>query len=146
MIIIRSSLLALGTVFLLAACEDPPKPEAKTEPSAAAASAKPTPSVAPEAPPVPAPVAPLQPQKKLSECGKGPNAEFDQPGLEEEVRKKLQKPDGAITIADLGKVHSLNLSQSKRTARLDTCTLAHLPNVKDLFLAPGEYDDLSPLA
>jgi internalin A len=143
--ILRTSLAALGLVTLLAACDDPPKPEAGKAASAAAPVAPP-PSAAPIAAPVPAPVAPIQPPKKLSECGKGPNAEFDQPGLEDEVRKKLQKPDGAITIADLGKLHSLNLSQAKRTARLDTCTLSHLTNVKDLFLAPGEYDDLSPIA
>ena len=86
--------------------------------------------------------------KSCPSAAKGPNAVFDQPGLEDEIRKKLQKPDGAITIADLGKLHSLNLSASqKRTARLDTCTLSHLTGRrKTLFLAPGEYDDLSPLA
>src|SRR3954467_7826660 len=147
MILLRSSLAALGLLTLLAACDDPPKPDAEKMPAATASVASPPPpAAAPIAAPVPVPVAPIQPQKKLSECGKGPNAEFDQPGLEDEVRKKLQKPDGAITIADLGKLHSLNLSQAKRTTRLDTCTLSHLTGVKDLFLAPGEYDDLSPLA
>ena len=143
MTILRSSVAVLGLVFVLCACDDPPKPEAAAPFASAVVAAPPA---APIVPPVPAPVAAIQPPKKLSECGKGPNAEFDQPGLEDEVRKKLQKPEGAITIADLGKVHSLNLSQAKRTARLDTCTLAHLTAVKDLFLAPGEYDDLSPLA
>jgi internalin A len=145
MMLIRTSVVALGLAVLLAACDDPPKAEAE-KPAASAAPVAPPPSAAPITAPVPAPVAPIQPQKKLSECGKGPTVEFDQPGLEEEVRKKLQKPDGAITIADLGKLHSLNLSQAKRTARLDTCTLSHLTAVKDLFLAPGEYDDLSPIA
>jgi len=145
MTILSTSVAALGLVFLLAACDDPPKPESTEKPAPAAAPPPAATSVAAPAP-APAPVAPTLPQKKLSECGKGPNVEFDQPGLEDEVRKKLQKPDGAITFADLGKLHSLNLSQAKRTARLDTCTLARLTGVKDLFLAPGEYDDLSPIA
>ena len=144
-----SSFALLALVTLLAACDDPPKPGAEDKPTAVdkpAVSAAPPQNVAPLVPPVPVPVEPLLPQKKLSECAKGPNVVFDQPGLEDEVRKKLQKPDGTITVADLGKLHSLNLSQAKRTARLDTCTLVRLTGVKDLFLAPGEYDDLSPLA
>ena len=141
--IVVSSFALLGLITLLAACDDPPKPAPAEEKPAV--SAAPPPAVAPIVPPVPAPVAPLTPQKKLSEC-KGTTVVFDQPGLEDEIRKKLQKPEGTITVADLGKLHSLNLSQAKRTARLDTCTLARLTGVKDLFLAPGEYDDLSPLA
>jgi len=142
MTILRTS--ALGLLLVLVACEDPPKTDAAAAVTASAAAAPA--SVAPIVPPVPAPVASVQPQKKLAECGKGPNAEFDQPGLEDEIRKKLQKPEGAISLADLAKVHSLNLSQAKRTARLDTCTLARLTTLKDLFLAPGDYDDLSPIA
>jgi internalin A len=143
---IITSLALLGLVTMLAACDDPPKPAPAEKPSATVAPAPPpAPEPAKTAEPAPPPANALPP-KKLSECPKGPNAVFDQPGLEDEIRKKLQKPDGAITIADLGKLHSLNLSQAKRTARLDTCTLSHLTAVKDLFLAPGEYDDLSPIA
>ena len=97
---IHASVAALGLVFALNACDDPPKPEAKPEASAApAASVAPAPAPTPSA--VPEPAAPTPPKKTLAECGKGPNAEFDQPGLEAEIRKKLQKPDGAITLADL---------------------------------------------
>lgn len=148
MTFIRCSVACLGFASLLAACEDPPKPSerdnAATSAQAVARSA--VPEAAPIAAPVALPVEPTMPQKKLSECSKGPAVEFDQPGLEDEVRKKLQKPDGAISASDLGKVHSLNLSQAKRTARLDTCTLSRLTGLKDLFLPPGDYDDLSPLA
>ena len=140
-----TSLALLGLVTMLAACDEPPKPTPAEKPSATVAPAPPAPEPVKTAEPAPPPANALPP-KKLSECAKGPNAVFDQPGLEDEIRKKLQKPDGAITIADLGKLHSLNLSQAKRTARLDTCTLSHLTAVKDLFLAPGEYDDLSPIA
>lgn len=140
--LIRSSSGALGLILLLGACEDPPKPEEKP-----AASAAPAVSAAPVAAPTPAPVpeaaAPTKPKKTLAECGKGPNAEFDQPGLEAEIRKKLQKPDGPVSLADLKKVHSVNLSQAPRTSQLDVCTFSHLTNLKDLFLGPGDYDDLS---
>jgi internalin A len=143
--LIRSSLGALSLILLLGACEDPPKPEEKPTVSAA-----PVASVAPAAAPTPAPVpeaaAPTKPKKTLAECGKGPNAEFDQPGLEAEIRKKLQKPDGPVSLADLKKVHSVNLSQAPRTSQLDVCTFSHLTNLKDLFLGPGDYDDLSIVA
>jgi internalin A len=145
---IRGTVALFSLVSLLGACEDPPKAEATQQ----VPSATPAPSVVPPVPPpvlsaaAHAPVGLALPPKKPAECSKGTSAEFDQPGLEDEIRKKLQKPTGAITIAELGKVHSLNLSQAKRTARLDTCTFLHLSAVKDLFLAPGEYDDLSPIA
>jgi internalin A len=141
MTLIRSSVGVLGLVFLLGACEDPPKPEEKPAASAAAPVASAAPSATPA--PVAESAAPTKPKKTLAECGKGPNAEFDQPGLEAEIRKKLQKPDGPVSLADLKKVHSVNLSQAPRTSQLDVCTFSHLTNLKDLFLGPGDYDDLS---
>ncbi len=145
MTLIRPSVGVLGLVCVLGACEDPPKPAEKPAASAAA----PAPSAAPPAPPaapVPEAAAPTKPKKTLAECGKGPNAEFDQPGLEAEIRKKLQKPDGPVSLADLKKVHSVNLSQAPRTSQLDVCTFSHLTGLKDLFLGPGDYDDLSIVA
>lgn len=142
---IQASFAALGLVCALNACDDPPKPEQK--PAASAVTLPPpaaTPAPTPSAAPTPAP--PAQPKKTLAECGKGPNAEFDQPGLEAEIRKKLQKPDGPITVADLKKVRSVNLSQAPRTTALDVCTFSHLTALKDVFLPPGDYDDLSVFA
>src|SRR4051812_25809961 len=95
-----TSLTLLGLVTLLAACDDPPKPAAAEKPAVSAvAPPAVTPSAAPEPVAAPPPAVALPP-KKLSECAKGPNAVFDQPGLEDEIRKKLQKPEGAITIAE----------------------------------------------
>ena len=145
MTLIRSSVGVLGLVCLLGGCEDPPKPEEKPAASAAAPAPSATPST-PAAAPVPEAPAPTKPKKTLAECGKGPNAEFDQPGLEAEIRKKLQKPDGPVSLADLKKVHSVNLSQAPRTSQLDVCTFSHLTGLKDLFLGPGDYDDLSIVA
>jgi internalin A len=141
MTITLPTLAALGMVFLLGACDDPPKADDKP----AASALVPT-GTGPAPAAVPSPAAPTQPKKTLAECGKGPNAEFDQPGLEAEIRKKLQKPEGPIRVADLKKVRSLNLSQAPRTSQIDVCTFSHLTSLKDLFLGPGDYDDLSPLA
>jgi internalin A len=144
MSILRRSLPVLGLVLSLSACDDPPKTD-----TAASASAAPAHSVAP--PPAPtqapeaAPAAPPKVTKKLEDCPKGPNVEFEQKEIEAEIRKKLQKPDGALTQADLKKVKSLNLSNVK-LAGLDVCVFSQLTGLKDLFLGPGEYDDLSPIA
>ena len=141
MTLLRYSLPLLALASVLTACEDHPKPEDKPAASTTAPAATPAPAPTP----TPAPAPPPQPKKTLEQCGKGPNAEFDQPGLEAEIRKKLQKPTGAITFADLKKVRSLNLSQAPRTQILDLCTLTHLTGLKDLFLGVGNYDDLSAI-
>jgi internalin A len=145
MSILRSSLVVLGLVSLVAACDDPPKPDAdKAAPSAApVASAVPTPA------PMPTPEAEKPPPpkvtKKLEDCPKGPNVQFDQKEVEAEIRKKLQKPDGPITNADLKKVRSLNLSNVK-LAGVDVCLFSQLTGLKYLFLGQGDFDDLSPVA
>ncbi|HEY4105771.1 MAG TPA: leucine-rich repeat domain-containing protein [Polyangiaceae bacterium] len=139
------SLCVFGLGLLFSACDDPAKPDAAASAAAtasAAPSAKPAPSAAaPEAEKPPPPKV----TKKLEDCPKGPNVTFDQKEIEAEVRKKLQKPDGAITNADLKKVKSLNLSQVKM-AGLDICIFSQLTGLKDLFLGPGDYDDLTPIA
>lgn len=139
-------LLALA-VSSLAACEE--KPAAPTAASAAAPAAPPPPAPTTEAPAATAtqaaaPAAP-RPKKKLEDCAKGPNVEFEQKEVEAEIRKKLPKPEGPITAADLGKLRSLNLSQAK-LAELDVCIFSKMKNLKELFLGPGEFDDLSPIA
>lgn len=143
MSILRSSMAAFGLLVLLGACEDPPKPDA------AAASATPSAAPAPTPTSAPAPEAEKPPPpkvtKRLEDCPKGPNVTFDQKEIEAEIRKKLQKPDGAITGADLKKVKSLNLSNVK-LAGLDVCVFSQLTGLKDLFLGPGDFDDLSPIA
>ncbi|HEX3776814.1 MAG TPA: leucine-rich repeat domain-containing protein [Polyangiaceae bacterium] len=141
------SLCVFGLGLLLAACEDPPKPDAAASAATAASaapSATPAPSAATLAPEAEKPPPPKV-TKKLEDCPKGPNVTFDQKEIEDEVRKKLQKPDGALTSADLKKVKSLNLSQVKM-AGLDVCIFSQLTGLKDLFLGPGDYDDLSPIA
>lgn len=139
---------ALALVLLAASpgC-DQPSTEATAKPSAEAAAPAPTPAPAPAPTPsatelaAPAP----KPKKKLEDCPKGPTVEFDQPEIEAAVRLKLQKPTGAITTADLRRLRSLNLSQVK-LAELDVCLFSKMTGLKELFLGPGDYDDLSPLS
>lgn len=128
------------------ACEDPPKPEAKPAETAAAAPA-PTPSAAPTAAPTPkAEPKAKKPKKTLADCPKGPNVTFEQKGFEDEVRRKLPKPTGDITQADLKKLKSFNASQVKGIEELDPCVFSYMTGLKELFLGEGTFDDLSPIA
>ncbi|MGC4088378.1 MAG: leucine-rich repeat domain-containing protein [Polyangiaceae bacterium] len=132
-------------------CDEKPAPSA----AAAAASAAVTPPLPPPPAPKPEPSAapaetaatgaPKPAGRKLADCPKGPNVEFLQPEIEAEVRKKLPKPEGPITNADLAKLRSLNLSQVK-LSELDVCVFSRLKAAKELFLGPGDYSDLSPIA
>lgn len=127
------------------ACEDPPK----TEPAKAAATA-PAPVATPAAP-TSTPTAteapkPKKAKKQLSDCPKGPNVTFEQKALEDEVRRKLPKPSGDITTADLKKLKSFNMSQVKGVEELDVCIFSHMTGLKELFLGEGSFDDLSPIA
>lgn len=136
--------IALSLVTLSTACEDPPKPEAKPAPTAAAAPSPP-PSAAAAAPPKEEPK-PKKPKKQLADCPKGPTVAFEQKSVEDEVRRKLPKPTGDITIADLKKLKSFNMSQVKGLEELDVCIFSHMTGLKELFLGEGTFDDLSPIA
>jgi internalin A len=101
----------------------------------------PTPSSAADSGSAPIP----KPKKNVADCPKTKQIEFAQKEIEIEVRRKLPKADGAITAADLRRLRSLNLSQVK-LAELDVCLFTHMTGLKELFLGPGEFDDLSPIA
>lgn len=130
----------LSVAFLLgaltcAACDDP-KPAPAPVASATASVTKTA-----EPPPPPDPPKP----KKQVVCGTGMNAEFTDPNLEAEVRRKLQKPTGNILVSELKNVHTLNLAGGK-VNDLDPCIFPKLLGVKDIFLGPGDLYDLSPLS
>jgi internalin A len=141
----RSQSVVLGLFALCAlACEDPPKPETKVAETAAA---KAPPPSAPTPPPAPTVEAKAKKTKKqLADCPKGPAITFEQKGVEDEVRRKLPKPTGDITVADLKKLKSFNLSQVKGLEELDVCIFSHMTGLKELFLGEGSFDDLSPIA
>ena len=85
-------------------------------------------------------------KRSASDCKPNP-ATIDFGGdaaLEAEVRKKLGKDAGAITPADLALIKSINLSTAK-VHQIDPCVFPLLTSLKDLFLGPGEYDDLIPI-
>jgi len=88
---------------------------------------------------------PKKPKKKLEDCPTGNTLAFDDPALEQGIRFKLQKLTGPLTKADLGRLASLNLSQAK-VNELDICAFPHMTRLKELFLGPGDLDDLSPIA
>src|SRR5262245_44539657 len=107
--------LTLG--IALGACDEKPKTE-----SAPSATAAPTPTPAPTPAPTPsAEAAPPKPKKKLADCPTGPEVTIDNPALEAELRKKLEKASGPISKADLKRLKSLNLSQLKDMHEIDPC-------------------------
>jgi hypothetical protein len=68
------------------------------------------------------------------------------PDIEAELRLKLSKPKGEITVADLAKVRSVNLTKKKKLDALDPCLFPKLKNLHHLYLGPGKLRDLSPIA
>ncbi len=106
----RSLVLGALAALVTLGCEDKPAP-APVASATAAAVPTPAPTPAPTPEPTAAPAA--KPKKKLSDCPKTKEVEFAQKDIELEVRRKLPKPEGPITTADLRKLKSLNLSQSK---------------------------------
>ena len=130
--------------LMIAGCDDP---KADAPPAASAVA---LPSAAPAPTPTPAPSASTPPapafvKKTLADCKPHPaTVEFDDAALENEVRRKLSKEKGPITPADLGTIKSINLAQAP-VNQIDPCIYPMFTSMKDLFLGPGDYDDLSPL-
>jgi internalin A len=85
-------------------------------------------------------------KKDAADCKPHPaTVDFgDNAALEAEVRRKLGKDSGPLTPADLAKIKSINLSAAK-VHQIDPCVFPMFTALKDLFLGPGEYEDLTPL-
>lgn len=136
-----------GLLILVAGlgCEDAPKPEAAT-PAATPKPAAPAPGpVAVE--PTPAAKEPEPAEKKQITCPKPPQVAFTDPLLEAEVRRKAGKLEGDVTLADLKKVRSVDLTRGgKPTDSLDPCIFPLLTNLHHVYLGGGQLSDLSPLA
>jgi internalin A len=124
--------------------------EGKSDGSAtqAPASATPPPPPLPTVMPSAAPTATAASwtKKDAADCKPHPaTVDFgDNAALEAEVRRKLGKSSGALTPGDLAKIKSINLSAAK-VHQIDPCVFPMFTALKDLFLGPGEYDDLTPL-
>ncbi len=136
----------LGMLALTGLCACDEKPTKQAVASAAPSPVSLVPSTAPTAAAAPPSAAPRQPKpKKLaSDCPKGMPA-IDNPEVEAAIRLKAQKASGPLTVADLKKVRSLNISQAKIT-ELDICLFQHMSELKELFIGRGEVEDISAIA
>ncbi|HEY6561010.1 MAG TPA: leucine-rich repeat domain-containing protein [Polyangiaceae bacterium] len=136
----RLRCLPVIMTWTLCACEETPATKPAPPPAPAPSAALP---LMPSAAPVEA--KPAVRRKKAEDCPETGPVVFDDSAFEAEVRKKVDKASGDITRADLGKLRALNIS-SVKLDQLDPCIFPHMKGLKELYLGPGEYDDLSPLA
>jgi internalin A len=139
---ITAGALATGLAgALVCACDESKYDKYKTAPEAAAASTAAAAAVTTATPAATATVA----KKSAADCKPHPSTvEFDDVTLEAEVRRKLGKDAGAIAPSDLAQIKSLNLANG-RVHQIDPCVFPMFTSIKDLFLGPGDYDDLVPL-
>ncbi len=140
-------LLGALACALPCACDEKTAPPTSAAPTPAASSAAPSASAPPAPPPPPEPTATPFKKRSTSDCKPHPTAvDFgDDSALEAEVRRKLSKPTGNVTPGDLAQIKSINLSAAKAVRQIDPCVYPMLTSLKDLFLGPGDYDDLTPL-
>lgn len=139
-------LLCALSCALPCACDEKTAPQTNAAPPPAASSASAA-SAPPAPPPPPEPAAPPYKKRSVADCKPHPTAvDFgDDSALEAEVRRKLSKPTGNVTPGDLATIKSINLSAAKAVRQIDPCVYPMLTSLKDLFLGPGDYDDLTPL-
>jgi hypothetical protein len=144
----RSLALVLGSLALgcLGGCNEKSRPSGvvSTAPApspvpvaerAVPSATEPRPSAAPHQP---------KPKKLVSDCPKGV-PKIDNPEVEAAIRLKAQNRTEPLTVADLHKVRSLNISQTTLT-ELDVCLFRHMTELKELFLGRGAVDDLHAIA
>src|SRR5262245_25825706 len=116
----RQHASALGLLLLLqtavSGC-DAPAPPSKQETK----SAQSAPAVASSAPPAASP-----PTKRDKACTKDATVTFDEPTLEQAVRRQLSKPSGPIARAELAKVKTLDVIQAPTNDELDPCIFPEL--------------------
>lgn len=141
---------ALLLLFACGACENKYDKMAQQAAASASASAAAVASAAASAPVPSAIASALPPPKKKREfkCDPATNiVDFHgDKALEGDVRVKLSKPKGDVTKAELANVKSLNLTKNgNRVDDLDPCVMPLFTGLKDLFLGPGDLDDLAPI-
>lgn len=138
--------ITAASLCLSVACDEAPKADAEKPAVASAAAVVPPAASVAEKPAEPKPEPkPARVKKKLEDCPKGAEITVNDKAIEDELRRKIPKPSGPITQADLKKIRSLNLSQVT-VDELDVCLFAPMTNLRELFLGRGELDDLSPIA
>jgi internalin A len=140
----KTATLAAILLFPSMMACDEPKTETPAAPEAAAGVTVVPPAPSPTVP-APAPT-PTFTKRSAADC-KAHAAAVDfgeDAALEKEVRRKLGKDKGPIAPSDLAQIKSINLANAP-THQIDPCIFPLFTSMKDLFLGPGEYDDLSPL-
>lgn len=150
---------ALSTLVLLAAalgsgCEDP-KPSAEASglagnaavvASKAAAEAPKEPAVEQEKAELVEKAADKPVEKKPVVCAKAPQVTFSDGPLEKEIRRKASKPEGELTVTDLRKVRSVDLTRStEEIESLDPCVFPQLTSLHHLYIGKGSITDLTPI-
>jgi internalin A len=140
MLKVKVSLLSL-VLFSAFACDEEKKPELSPKPTAAAPVVPATASVTAETP------KPVVKKDPVVCPPPGGALKTDDPVLEGQIRIKLsKKPGDSIKMSEVANVKSINLTESKKLAELDSCTLPRMTGLHYLYLGPGEYEDLSPLS
>lgn len=142
----RALSIVISCVVALA-CEDPVP--AKTEAASAAtpaaaqaATAEPASRAAPE--PEKADTKPVE--KKAVVCPPAPKVGFSDPALEKEVRRKAAKAEGELSLSDVRKVRSVDLTRSgAEIESLDPCVFPLLTNLHHLYVGRGSITDLTPI-
>ncbi len=134
----KRTVIATALVATLIGCEDaakkPEVPPVATEPAAAVPVV-----IAPKAMAIPSEPA------KPRECAPGPALVLADLDLESELRAKLNKPTGALKMADLASVRAINLKKRSLDA-IDACIFPKMTGLKSLSLPQGTFRDLSPLS
>jgi internalin A len=127
------------------ACEDPaPKSEAQAAAPAVPPGPKPEPAL--EAAKEPEKAEPKPVEKKAVVCPPAPKVGFSDEALEKEVRRKAAKPEGELSLADVRKVRSVDLTRSgAEIESLDPCVFPLLTNLRHLYIGRGSITDLTPL-
>jgi internalin A len=118
------------------------KPVASSAPSASTQAAATAP------PPVTASAsvaaAPPAPPKKRGPCTKEATITFTDANTETIVRRQLVKPTGPILRADLPRIKTLVLTDTK-SDDVDMCLIAECTGAKSLYFGPGGLEDISPV-
>lgn len=140
--------VAAASFGVLLGCEDPAPPAEPGENKGTSAQAlAPAPHVVEPEPSAPsAPSAEPVAEKKAIVCPPAPSVQFNDAALEAEVRRKAQKPEGTLTLADLRKVRSVDLTRAGgKIESLDPCIFPLLTNLRHLYVGAGTVTDLSPI-
>lgn len=138
---------AAASFGVLLGCEAPaPSAEPGEDKGTSAQALAPAPHVVEPAPAAPVPSLEPVVEKKVIVCPPAPRVQFNDPALEAEVRRKAQKPEGTLTLADLRKVRSVDLTRAGgKVESLDPCIFPLLTSLHHLYVGAGTVTDLSPI-